>query len=209
MKQHSIVALTTEPVDVDHRLAAMSLNREGLLRVRDVALGAAADATPYDPANAAGTFAYIYGVRGLRFEFVGQDWQLERVENMEFIKNEALGMRVGFCNVRPSASEANGPKAKSPKGAGAERACQYNLALDFGDSSLPDLPVADKDYSTYFLMVERDGKAELSRPIVKSGNFVDYLERLCISDGSDFESDLKPLIDDGDPDVFDPVVARR
>ncbi|MEQ5858416.1 hypothetical protein NFI08_22400 [Halomonas sp. EF61] len=208
MKQNSIATLVTEPLDVERRLTAFCLTREGLLRVRDMALGAAADTTPFDPTNAAGTLAYIYGVRGLRFEFVGQGWQLDRVENMEFIKNESLGMRVGFCNVRPTASEAGGPKARSPKGAGAERACQYNLALDFGDA-MPNLPTGDKDYSTYFLMVERDGRAELSRPVVKSGNFVDYVERLSISDGSDFELDPTPLLDDGDLDVFDPVVARR
>lgn len=208
MKQNSIAALVTEPLNVDRRLTAFCLTREGLLRVRDMALGAAADTTPFDPTNAAGTLAYIYGVRGLRFEFVGQEWQLDRVENMEFIKNESLGMRVGFCNVRPTALEAGGPKARSPKGAGAERACQYNLALDFGDT-MPNFPTADKDYSTYFLMVARDGRAELSRPIVKSGNFVDYIERLGISDGSDFELDPTPLLDEGDRDAFDPVVARR
>jgi len=47
-----------EQWDVDRRLAELGLDRKGLLRIVSIALAGAANATPFHPANASGTFAY-------------------------------------------------------------------------------------------------------------------------------------------------------
>jgi hypothetical protein len=59
-----------EPWEVGARLAELQLGPIGrLLRVRSIAISASADATPFHPANAAGTFAYQHGTFALRDEF--------------------------------------------------------------------------------------------------------------------------------------------
>lgn len=97
------------------------------------------------------------------------------------------------------------PKPRSRKGAGAERVCGGNL---FG--SLPEFaPRQPAGWATYYLMVDGNGAAELTRPVVRDGTFKAWPERIYLSDGSDMERD--PLVlDDGDAlDEFDPQVVRK
>src|SRR5688572_4155962 len=87
-----------DPWDVAARLAELQLGSvERLLRVRSVALSASADATPFHPANAAGTLAYQHGTFALRDEFVGEIWRLARPDGVEAIVNDALKIRVVFA----------------------------------------------------------------------------------------------------------------
>ena len=79
-----------EPWEVSARLAELQLTIEGLLRVRSIAIAASADATPFHPANAAGTFSYHYGTFALRKEYVGKNWRVERPDGVEAIVNEKL-----------------------------------------------------------------------------------------------------------------------
>ena len=58
--------------DVDRRLQELDLVRDGLLTARDVALHESANATPFHPANAPGTFSYHHGTWSLRDQFVGR-----------------------------------------------------------------------------------------------------------------------------------------
>ncbi|KFF48097.1 hypothetical protein GY26_16010 [Gammaproteobacteria bacterium MFB021] len=202
--------LITEPYDVDRRLSEMELTRDGLVRARDIALGAAAEATAYHPSFAPGMKSYMEGVFAIRSEFIRAEtqWRFEKHNGMDFIRNDSLKIRVGFSNVLDMPQPSIGPKARSPRGPGAERACQGNLSFDFG----PEFELetqCDTSVATYFFMVSRNGCAELSRPIIQGGNFKDYIERLSISDGSDFDLNPAPFEDDGDLDVFDPVVSRK
>lgn len=193
-----------EQHDVNRRLAEINLTREGLLTVRTIAMGAGADATPNHPANAAGLLAYIQGVAALRLTFLGDEWSLERQNNMEFIRNDRLKIRVGFSNVQLAGDDSVDPKARSPKGAGAERVCQGNLFSGFDDV----LSMTNNEWATYFLMVDTQGAAELSQPVVNGSNFGLCIERIYLSDGSDFDGERLPLDDDIAGD-FDPLVARR
>lgn len=199
--------LKDEPA-VNQRLRELGLSKDGLLLVRTQAMAAGADATPDHPANAAGLLAYIQGVASLRRTFVGQDWRSERIENMEFIRNDELNMRVGFSNVKVAANDQVNPQARSPKGAGAARVCPHTM--DLFQSNLEVNPFSYDEVITYFLMVDTNGAAELTRPTVESSNYREYLERIYLSDGSDFDGDS--LIDDQGDDIaddFDPIVARR
>lgn len=192
--------------EADARLHELTLPRKLLLEVRDVARAAASNATPFHPANAAGTYAYQEGTWALRDRFVGGDWFVERTEGVEAIRNDRLGLRVIFSNVDIAADDDNKPKPRSPKGAGAERACVGNL---FG-SDLPEFaPLEIDGVATYYLMVDERGAAELTRPVVKGRTFSQYIERIYLSNGAD--DDLDSLrIDDGErADDFDPMVVVR
>jgi hypothetical protein len=195
-----------EQWDVDQRLAEMDLNRVKLLEVRDIARASAANATPFHPVNAAGTFAYQDGSWALRDRHVGGRWAVDRSNGVEAIKNELLGIRVIFSNVDVACDDDNKPKPRSPKGAGAERACMGNL---FGDDLPEFAPNQSAGVATYYMMVDENGAAELTRPVVKGKTFSAYVERIYLSDGSDMDADVLSL-DDGDRvDDFDPQVARK
>ena len=194
-----------KPWDVDRRLAELSLTREGLLKVVAAALAAAADATLFHPANAPGMLAYIHGIYAMRNQFVGDEWDVYRLNGVEMIRNEELGVRVGFSNIDQACNEEHDPRARSRKGAGTERACQGNLF-----THLPKyVPKPEGASATFYLMVDPDGAAELSRPVVIGDNFGPYIERNYLTDGSDFDGegllfDERDVVHD-----FDPQVARK
>ena len=194
-----------EPWDVDRRLAELSLTREGLLKVVTAALAAAADATPFHPANAPGMLAYIHGIHAMRNHFVGDEWEMYRLNGVEMIRNEELGLRIGFSNIDQACIDEHDPKARSRKGAGTERACQGNLFADLPKYA----PKPEGKSTTFYLMVDPDGAAELSRPVVIGDNFGPCIERNYLTDGSDFDGEGL-LFDEGDiADGFDPQVARK
>ena len=191
---------------MDRRLAELHLGpRSRLLKVVAVAISAGADATAFRPASAAGTFSYQHGTWALRDEFVGDDWLLDRPDGVEAIRNDAIKVRVVFANVDVACNDKHNPKPRSRKGAGSERVCIGNL---FG--SLPEFaPRQPGGWVTYYLMVDEYGAAELTRPVIKNGTFVSYVEHIYLSDGSDL--DREPIaLDDGDVvDDFDPQVVRK
>lgn len=194
-----------EPWDVDRRLAELSLKRELLLKVRAMAIGAGADATAFHAANAAGTYQYHAGTWGLRNEFVGDVWQLDRPDGVEAIRNDAAKVKVVFANVDLACNDEHDPKPRSRKGSGAERVCSGNL---FG--SLPKFAPKQTDkYAIYFLMVDDNGAAELSRPVVKNSTFTTPIERIYLSDGSDLDRTLLLTDDEDVASGFDPQVARK
>lgn len=192
------------------RLEALGTDLHRLLRVRDVALQEASNVDPFNCANAKGTFAYQYGVRALRVEHVdGVEWRSDRSENVEGIVNDALGVRILFANVDSACRDDVGPKPKSAKGSGSERVCSGNRLFD----DLPEFSRPPKDgVATYYLMVDENGAAELTRPIVAGGTFVSYVERIWLSAGYEDEDPigLRPSLDDDDAiSDFDPQVARK
>lgn len=193
------------PWEVEPRLIEFGLNKAGLLRARDLAVGAAADVTNFFCANSAGTFSYHYGVFGLRDGFVGKLWLLDRPNGIEVIRNAKTDMLIGFMNVDIACDDVNEPKPRSDRGSGTERACQWNL---FGN-----LPLAaerkDGLWNFYYLMVAENGAAEISCPIVEDGKIVGYVERIYLSDGSDIEPTRRVSDDDNTAEQFDPQVIRK
>ena len=192
-----------EDWDVDRRLSELDLNRAKLLEVVNVAVSASADSTPFHPANAAGTLAYQYGTWSLRDQLVGKRWQIDRSDSVEAIRNNRANVKVVYSNVDIACNKDHGPKPRSRKGAGSERVCNGQLFDDLPQYA----PTQDDKYATYFLMVDVNGAAELSRPVISSsGTYSSYIERITSSDGN---NELALLIrlsidDEHVADEFDP-----
>ena len=56
-------------------------------------------------------------------------------------------------------------------------------------------------YKTAVLMIDKKGAIELSFPIIENKNYIDFWERIYLSDGSDF--DISDRLDDvGDDDGY-------
>jgi hypothetical protein len=192
-----------EPWDADQRLDELKLTRKGLLTARDVAMQERANATPFHCSNAPGTFSYHHGTWSVRDQFVGKEWDVCRLDGIEGIRNETLKVKVAFSNVDLACDDNHIPKPRSEKGAGAERAAGGGL---FG--ILPHYaPEPTDDFALYYLMVDQDGAAELTRPVVSNGTFTTAIERIYLSDGGDGGTGL--LGTDDVADGFDPQVARK
>lgn len=192
-----------ETWDVDLRLSELKLTRKGLLVARDVAMQERANATAFHCSNAPGTFSYHHGTWSIRDQFVDQEWTVCRLDGIEGIRNDILKIKVAFSNVDLACDDNQIPKPRSEKGAGAERASSGGL---FGH--LPHYaPEPIDDAALYYLMVDQDGAAELTRPVVSNGTFTSAIERIYLSDGGDDGAAL--LGDDDIADGFDPQVARK
>ncbi|MDR3423291.1 MAG: hypothetical protein P4L80_18975 [Xanthobacteraceae bacterium] len=191
-----------EPWDVDARLAELKLTRKGLLTARDVAIQERAAATPFHCSNAPGTFAYHHGTWSVRDQFAGKEWAVCRLDGIEGIRNEGLKIKVAFSNVDLACNDDHIPKPRSEKGAGAERA-----SGGFFDHLPHYTPEPSDDFALYYLMVDQDGAAELTRPVVRNGTFSTAIERIYLSDGGDGGDEL--LGTDDIADGFDPQVARK
>jgi hypothetical protein len=193
-----------EPWERDQRLNQLQLNREGLLHARDVSIQERSNATNFHPANAPGTFGYHHGTWALRDQFVDEHWSIDRSDGIEAIWNDELKIKVAFCNVDVACNDHHIPKPRSEKGAGAERASGTPL---FGN--LPQY--APRQVGTtqlYYLMVDSDGAAELTRPVVSGGTFTAAAERIYLSRGGD--NDVAVVDEDNGPvDNFDPQVVRK
>lgn len=189
--------------DVDLRLSQLKLTRDGLLIARDVAMQERANATAFHCSNAPGTFSYHHGTWSIRDQFVDEAWAVCRLDGIEGIRNEVLKIKVAFSNVDLACDDNHIPKPRSEKGAGAERAASGGL---FGH--LPHYaPEPIDDFALYYLMVDQDGAAELTRPVVNNGTFTNAIERIYLSGGGDDGAAL--LGDDDIADGFDPQVARK
>jgi hypothetical protein len=194
-----------EPWDADLRLKQLELTREGLLAARDVAMNERANATNFHPSNAPGTFSYHHGTWALRDQFVGKRWIVDRSDGIEVIRNEDLKLKIAFCNVDLACDDNRIPKPRSEKGAGAERASGATL---FGD--LPHYaPRPVGDGMLYYLMIDQNGAAELTRPVVGGGTFIAAVERIYLSSGGDDDPAILAEDDRGAADNFDPQVVRK
>ena len=189
---------------MDQRLNQMDLDRKGLLIVREIATNERANATEFHPANAPGTFGYHHGTWALRNEFIGDRWILDRSDGIEAIWNEDLQIKIAFCNVDVACDDERIPRPLLVKGAGAERASGTPL---FG--RLPQYaPRLTGATALYYLMVDQNGAAELTRPVVNGGTFVAAIERIYLSRGDN--DDLAVVGEDTGPvDNFDPQVVRK
>lgn len=198
--------LRREPWDVDRRLATMKLSRKTLMEIADVALNEASNATPFHPANSAGTFSYHQGTWALRDRYVGKEgWALERLEGVEAIYNSDLKLRVVFANVDNACLDEQPPKPRSKKGSGSERASSGNLFPDLPQYA----PLQTGGGATFYLMVDARRAAELTQPIVEDGTFASYVERIYLRDAGE-DRDVEVFLDDGDDSVeFDPQIIRK
>lgn len=194
-----------EPYDIDRRLAELGLNKKGLLRVREVALGASADATDFHPISAAGLFAWIQGTWALRDEFVNNGWEKDTTERVEAIRNNSTRTKVIFTNVDMACNDDCPPKPRSEKGAGAERACSGNLF-----ELLPSYaPRPGDDWATYYFMLDYEGRAELTRPVIKEKTFNAYIERIYLAEEGNLEDGVTRLNQDDTAVDLDPAVVRK
>lgn len=209
MAGYTETILLKEPWDVDRRLAELGLKKEGLIRAVQVARAERNNATDLHPANAPGTFAYHHTIAAIRREFIGMEWEIDRSDGIETIRNDALGIKVSFCNVDVACGKEH-PKPRSEKGAGAERASGPTLFEYAGAEDLkPMVRVPVGGSALFYLMVDQQGRAELTRPVIARRTFVAAVERIFLIEDGEDEAAVLPIETDGIADGFEPQIVRK
>lgn len=193
-----------ETWDVDRRLKELRLSRRKLLEIVAVAMTERANATPYHPINAPGTFSYQHAVFALRDKFVPDGFEVDREGGVESIRHDDIKIKVAFANVDLACDRGHIPQPRSEKGSGSERAAIGNL---FGE--LPHFaPQHQGGYALFHLMMDEDGNSELTRAIVKNKTFSAAVERIFLGKPDDELLNFNNQ-EDNVIDHFDPVVARK
>lgn len=209
MTEHIESALLQDPGDIDRRLTELGLAKEGLVRAVHVSRAERNNATGLHPANAAGTFSYHHGVAAIRREYVGKDWEIDRSDGIEAIRNDALRIKVSFCNVDEACGRDH-PKPRSEKGAGAERASGPTLFEHYGAGKLKaHAPKPVDAPALFYLMVDQQGRAELTRPVIARRTFVAAVERIFLIEEGEDEDTILPLDSDVIADDFEPQILRK
>jgi hypothetical protein len=130
---------------------------------------------------------------------------VDRSDGIEAIVNEKLKIRIAFCNVDLACDDNHIPKPRSEKGAGAERASGATLF-----DHLPHFsPRQTGEWKLYYLMVDQNGAAELTRPVINARTFSAAIERIYLSGGGDDDPAKMVEPDTGPVDNFDPQVVRK
>ncbi len=208
MTQHIKTIILQDATGINQRLTQLGLTYEGLKRVVHAAIVERNNATGLHPVNAPGTFAYHHGIAAIRREFLGEEWVSGRHDGIETICSKIFGIKVSFCNV-DNACGRDHPKPRSAKGAGAERASGQNLFEYAGIGNLAHYAPKPVNGSVlYYLMVDQQGRAELTCPVISRGTFIAAAERIFIIE--DVEENTVLLLDTDDiADNFDPQIVRK
>ena len=208
-------AVLKDNIDVRVGLDRLELTKDQLVQAVDAAFLARINTVPNHALNAAGTYSYHEGIRKLRDVLVGDNWTVGRDNNVEYVENSSLMVRIAFCNVVHAASLIHDPEPVSPRRNATIAACHANSRqeqLDFGPAAEHDHDSMDSEWITYYLMVGVDGTAELSLPLVcESGHFSELVERIFLITEDDLENDpslLQSPDEEPEPEI-DIVVNRK
>lgn len=205
------------PEQILPRLTEMDLEQGPLLRVRDVSLLSRNNATRYHAIATPGWNAYGDGLFTLRDQLIGNGpfgdhWQQYFHKNVEGVYNKRRNLIISYCSVL-RAHTIDVPQRRRKCGSVVESLCAGDNYELFADH---DLPVSSRrmadDPMFYYLMVDEDGRVELTCPIVEGKRFANYVERIFLSDGSDFDltnGRLMPLDDNDAINDFAPQIVRK
>lgn len=200
-----------DPTEVEAAVAKMGLNYTNLMDARNEVFTQLSDQSPLEALSASGQRAYLSGVYVLRKGHIPYGWVVNRQDNVETIINSDKTLKVGYQTVNRACVKALSPQPRSRKGAASERQCQPNL-FDHNDVSLPSfVKTTPQRTAFYYLMVDETGAAELSRPIVKNGLYVGFVERIFLGKSEeepDLTYDIGAIIEEP-LDGFEVAISSR
>ena len=116
---------------------------------------------------------------------------------------------VLYQNVDVACSLSDLPQARSRKGAGSERLSQGS-AFDLIEEVVPATHSGEGlDVEVWYVMVAQDGAVEMTHALIKGGEFSEFIERIFVHDGSDFDALEEDDSSDDDAIDFDIKISRK
>lgn len=208
--------IISDPEQAEDRLKSFGVTKDDIAVVVDAVVAAKGDIIAADAVIAAGTQAYLAGVRHTRLLFLSKGWEKHNESNIEAVKSSENGIRVIYQNVDQACRESVSPQAISGKGTAARRMIEPQGML-FSPKDLPEMvsPKLFQDETQYWFLCisaawvpSEDGSgerisvaAELSLPAkVEDKNFGGFIERIFIINDENWRS---PVLDTSDGPVGD------
>lgn len=198
------VRIYREPNEVANRLGDFGISVDELIPVIEAIIAARNDVVAVDARTAAGTKAYLAGVRHTRFLFMSKGWKADSTNNVESVIHPETGIKIVYQSVDQACDGFTGPQAINGKGPAAESAIKGAQGSLFKDEDLPEVTreeIEKLDSSVWFLCVsvgvddEDDVRVELSLPAaVENKNFKGFLERIFIVKPGEWQSS-NPAVD--------------
>jgi len=199
-----------DDIDVDRRLSELGMDRQDIFDIRDVAASMhATGSSPLFPANGAGQLAYQYGTRELRATFMKRKWTIDQSYGTNGVRHPDHKIIVLYQNVVVACSLSDIPQARSRKGAGSERLSQGS-AFGLIEEVVPSTHSGEGlEVEVWYVMVAQDGAVEVTHALIKRGEFADFIERIFVHDGSDFDGLEDRGSSDDDAVDFDVTISRK
>lgn len=177
-----------EIAEIHPWLQAMGLSDVNFETVAKAMMGEYADDNPFYSRAKAGTYAFHQGLYSIRQEVVGQDdWVIfKSSKNLEGVRSNSRKTVILIAGVTAACSDRDPVKRTKCGSATEEVGGQQGLLFD----DLPlSIPLAKDDDTHYWFMADEVGNAEISRPIIKKGVYVGFIERnkVVFADGDDFD----------------------
>ena len=177
-----------EIAEIQTWLQDMGLADVDFETVAKAMMGEYADDNPFYSRAKAGTYAFHQGLYSIRQEVVGKDdWMVFRSsKNLEGIRSDSRKAVILIAGVTSACSNRD-PVKRTKCGSATEEVGGQQGTL-FEDLPI-SVPVADGGDTHYWFMADEDGNAEISRPIIKKGVYVGFIERnkVVFADGDDFD----------------------
>lgn len=213
------VRIYREPTEVADRLSPFGITVEEVIPLIEAVVAARNDVVSVDARTAAGTKAYLAGVRHLRFLFLTKGWTMDSTSGVESVVHTATGMRIVYQSVDQACVGIRGPQPINAKGPAAETAIKMGQGVLFREEELPEVApekIAGLNSTLWFLCVsvnegdEEDVRAELSLPAtIENGNFKGFLERIFIIKGGDWKARNPVVTMPEDAGAYEFSIARR
>lgn len=214
------VRIYREPSEVAARLAPFGVTVTELADVARAVVAARNDVVSVDARTAAGTKAYLAGVRHLRFLFLPKGWQADSSGGVESVVHMETGIRLVYQSVDEACVGIRGPQAINGKGPAAEAAIRRGQGLLFREEDLPEIAperIALLNSTVWFFCLSvntddaEDIRVELALPAaVEGGNFRGFIERIFIIKPGEWNSH-EPIrvLPDQDDDPYEVRVIRK
>lgn len=213
------VRIYREPTEVAERLAKFSVTVEELIPVIEAVVSARNDVVAADARVAAGTKAYLAGVRHTRFCFLPKGWLMDSADGVESVIDPASGIKIVYQSVDQACVGTRGPQAINGKGPAAVSAIKRAQGMLFGADELPEIAperIAKLNSSLWFLCVsvneddEDDVRAELSLPAaIENGNFKGFIERIYIVKSGEWKDRGPALTLPEDDGAYEFSIVRK
>ena len=177
--------IVEEGIHAARRIADLGFGEwDSLLKVRDVACAKAAEgASPFFPLNGAGTLAFRYGTRELGAYLDTLGWVTHNAFGASGMRHPSTARLAYYQNVDVACDLARDPRPRTRKGTGAERRDQGVLWEDL-PTAFPNQRAGSE---VWYLMVAEDGAVELTRAVVRDGQFEQPFERIFVAGGGELD----------------------
>ncbi len=177
-----------EIAEIHPWLQDMGLADVNFESVAKAMMGEYADDNPFYSRAKAGTYAFHQGLYSIRQEVVGQDdWVIfKSSKNLEGVRSDSRKTVILIAGVTSACSDRDPIKRTKCGSATEEVGGQQGMLFE----DLPlSVPLSKGDDTHYWFMADEDGNAEISRPIIKKGVYVGFIERnkIVFADGDDFD----------------------